>query len=149
VSRNCNLLQHDDEPLTGYLSALCRPPLLIKWYGFDPKTKQKKEKSWSIKKMSRMCQCTRKTIRKTKKNHQFWVFSTSFNTISNVLNFLGVVSAISHHSLTHILSTLLSSTAYEPSWMSPTFSGAYFYKACVRAEHLRVKSLLWITTTLA
>jgi len=26
-----------------------------------------------------------------KKNHQFWVFSTSFNTISNVLNFLGVV----------------------------------------------------------
>jgi hypothetical protein len=57
-----------------------------------------------------------------KKKHQFWVFSTSFNTILNVLNFLGVVSGVSHHSLTHILLTLPSSTAYEPSWMSPTFS---------------------------
>jgi hypothetical protein len=47
------------------------------------------------------------------------------------------------------LSTLLSSTAYEPSWMSPTFSWAYFYKACVRYGYLRVKSLLWIIATLA
>jgi hypothetical protein len=44
VSRNCNLLQHDDEPLDGYLSALCCPLLLIKWYGFDPKTKKAKAK---------------------------------------------------------------------------------------------------------
>jgi hypothetical protein len=66
VSRNCNLLQHDDEPLDGYLFALCCPQLLIKCYGFYPKTK-KKEKSWSIQKTSRMCQCTRKTIGKTKK----------------------------------------------------------------------------------
>jgi len=43
VSRNCNLLQHDDEPLDRYLNTLCHPPLLIKWYGFDPKTKKKKE----------------------------------------------------------------------------------------------------------
>jgi hypothetical protein len=41
VSRNCNLLHHDDEPLGGYLSALCCPQLLIKWYGFYPKTKKK------------------------------------------------------------------------------------------------------------
>jgi len=98
VSRNCNLLQHDDEPLDGYLFALCRPQLFIKCYEFYPKTK-KKEKSWSIKKNV--------NDRKDKKNHQFWVFSTSFNTISNVLNFLGVVSGVSHHSLTHILSMLI------------------------------------------
>jgi len=42
VSRNCNLLQHDDKPLNGYLSALCCPPLLIKWYGFYPKTEKRK-----------------------------------------------------------------------------------------------------------
>jgi hypothetical protein len=83
-------------------------------------------------------------------NHQFWLFSTSFNTMSNVFNFLGVVPGhVSHHSLTHILLTLSSSTAYEPSWMSPTFSRAYFYKACVRDGHLRVKSLLWIIATFA
>jgi hypothetical protein len=43
VSRNCNLLQHDEEPLDGYLSTLCHPQLLIKWYGFDP-IKKKKER---------------------------------------------------------------------------------------------------------
>jgi hypothetical protein len=142
VSKNCNLLQHDDKPLDGYLSALCCPPLLIKWYGFDPKTKQNKEKSWSIKKNVKNVSMHQENNRKDKKNHQFWVFSTSFNNISNVLNFLGVVSRVSHHSLTHILSTLLSSTAYEPSWMSPTFRGAYFYTACIRDRHLRVKSLI-------
>jgi hypothetical protein len=99
--------------------------------------------------MSRMCQCTRKTIGKAKNNYQFWLLSTSFNTISNVLNFLGVVSVVSHQSLTHILLTLLSFTTYEPSWMSPSSSQAYFDKACVRDIHLRVKSLMWIIATLA
>ncbi len=42
VSRNCNLLQHDDKPLNGYLAAFCCPPLLIKWYGFYPKTEKRK-----------------------------------------------------------------------------------------------------------
>jgi hypothetical protein len=106
VSRSCNLLQHDDEPLDGYLSGLCRPQLSIKWYKFYPKKRKKEKKSWSIK-TSRMCQCTRKTVGKTRKNDQFWVFSTSFNTISNVLNFLGVVFGVSDHSPTHILSTLI------------------------------------------
>ncbi len=87
--------------------------------------------------------------RKDQKIYQFWLLSTSFNTISNVLNFLGVVFSVSHHSLTHILLTLPSSTAYEPSWMSPSFSQAYFDKACVGDIHLRVKSLLWIIATLA
>jgi hypothetical protein len=43
VSRNCNLLEHNDEPLESYLNGLCRPLLLIKWYGFDPKRKKKKK----------------------------------------------------------------------------------------------------------
>jgi hypothetical protein len=43
----------------------------------------------------------------------------------------------------------VSSYIYISSWMSPTFSRAYFYKACVRDGHLRVKSLLWIIATLA
>ncbi len=43
VSRNCNLLQHDDEPLDSYLGAFCHPPMLIKWYGFYPKKKLKKK----------------------------------------------------------------------------------------------------------
>ncbi len=69
VSRNCNLLQHDDEPLDGYLGAFCHPPMLIKWYGFYPKKKTEKKikKCWRIKKTSRMCQCTRKTIGKKNK----------------------------------------------------------------------------------
>jgi hypothetical protein len=66
-----------------------------------------------------LCQCAKKTIGKT---------------ISNVLNILGVVLGVSHHSLTHILSTLPSSTTYEPNWMFPSFSPAYFYKACVRGH---------------
>jgi hypothetical protein len=44
VSRNCNLLEHNDEPLDSYLNDLCHPPLLRKWYGFDPKTKKKKKR---------------------------------------------------------------------------------------------------------
>ncbi len=44
VSRSCNLLQHDDEPLDRYLSALCRPQFLIKWYKFYPKKKKKGKK---------------------------------------------------------------------------------------------------------
>jgi hypothetical protein len=40
ILRNCNLLQHDDEPLDGYLGPLCCPQSLIKWYGFDSKTKR-------------------------------------------------------------------------------------------------------------
>jgi hypothetical protein len=55
VSRNCNLLQHDDKPLNGYLSSLCHPLLLIKWYGFDPKTKQKKGKELEHKKKHQEC----------------------------------------------------------------------------------------------
>jgi len=50
VSRNYNLLQHDDEPLNSYLSALCCPLLLIKWYGFDPKTKKKGKRVGASKK---------------------------------------------------------------------------------------------------
>jgi len=91
---------------------------------------KKKEKSWSIKKTSRMCQCTRKTIGKTKKNHQFWVFSTSFNTISNVLNFLGVVFGVSNHSSTHILSRQ-SSLRYTHVWHSLLFHGSYLRCVCV------------------
>jgi hypothetical protein len=102
---------------------------LIKWYGFDPKTKKKEkgkevEHQKNIKNVSMHQENDRKD---PKKKHQFWVFSTSFNTISNVLNFLGVVFLVSHHSLTHNLSTSPSSTTYKPSWMSPTFSQAYFY----------------------
>jgi hypothetical protein len=48
VSRNYNLLQHDDEPLDGYLGAFYCSPSSIKLYRFDPKKKRKK--SWSIKK---------------------------------------------------------------------------------------------------
>jgi hypothetical protein len=85
--------------------------------------KQKKGKELEDQKTVKNVSMHQENERKDKKKkHQFWVFSTSFNTILNVLNFLGVVSGVSHHSLTHILSTLLSSTAYEPSWMSPTFS---------------------------
>jgi hypothetical protein len=147
VSRNYNLLQHDDKPFYGYLGALCHPPSSIKWYKFDPKTKKGKELEHqkNVKNVS----MHQENDKKDKKNHQFWLLLTSFNTISNVLNFLGVVYGVSHHSLTHILLTLPSSTAYEPSWMSPSFNQAYFYKACVKDEHLRVKSLLWIITTLA
>jgi hypothetical protein len=54
VSRNFNLLQHDDEPLDGYLSALCHPPLLIKWYGFD-KNKTKKRKRVGASKKHQEC----------------------------------------------------------------------------------------------
>jgi hypothetical protein len=50
VSRNCNLLHHDDKPLDGYLSAPCCPLLLIKWYGFDPKTKNKRKRVGASKK---------------------------------------------------------------------------------------------------
>jgi hypothetical protein len=105
VSWNCNLLQHDDEPLDGYLGTFCCPLLSIKWYGFDPKTKKGKvlEHQKNVKNVSIHQENNRKD---QKRNHQFWLFSTSFNTISNVLNFLGVVSSVSYHSLTYILSTL-------------------------------------------
>jgi hypothetical protein len=55
VSRDCNLLLHDDKPLNGYLSTLCRPPLLIKWYGFDPKTKINKRKRVGASKKRQEC----------------------------------------------------------------------------------------------
>jgi hypothetical protein len=42
VSRNCNLLQHDDKPLNSYLGTFTCLPLLIKWYGFYPKTEKRK-----------------------------------------------------------------------------------------------------------
>ncbi len=44
MSRNCNLFQHDNKPLDSYLFTFCRPQLLIKWYGFYPKTTKKKKK---------------------------------------------------------------------------------------------------------
>jgi hypothetical protein len=89
---------------------------------FIPKKKKKGEELEHQKIIKNVSMHQEYNRKDQKKNHQFWVFSTSFNNISNVLNFLGVVSCVSHHSLTHILSTLPSSTAYEPSWMSPTFS---------------------------
>jgi hypothetical protein len=84
--------------------------------------KQKKGKELEDQKIVKNVSMHQENDRKDQKKNQFWVFSTSFNTILNVLNFLGVVFGVSHHSLTHILLTLPSSTAYEPSWMSPTFS---------------------------
>jgi hypothetical protein len=96
-----------------------------KWYGFDPKTKKKGnelEHQKTIKNVS----MHQENDRKDPKNHQFWVFSTSLNTISNVLNFLGVVLGVSRHSLSQILLTLSSTTAYEPSWMSPTLQPSLF-----------------------
>jgi len=68
VSRNCNLLQHDDEPLNNYLDALCCPLLLIKWYGFYPKSKEnKKEKSWGIKRNVNNVSMHQENDRKDKK----------------------------------------------------------------------------------
>jgi hypothetical protein len=49
VSKNCNLLEHDDEPFDNYLNGLCCPPLLIKWYGFDPKTRKKRKRVGALK----------------------------------------------------------------------------------------------------
>jgi hypothetical protein len=68
VSRNCNLLQHDDKPL----NALCHPQSSIKWYGFDPKTK-KKEKSWSIKKNIKNVPIHQETNKKDKEKSSILV----------------------------------------------------------------------------
>ncbi len=87
--------------------------------------------------------------RSSRWRRMFQLFFTSFNIVSNVLNFLGVVVRVSHHSLPDIFSTLSSSIAFEPSWMSPSFSRAQFYKACVRDIHIKVMSFLWIIATLA
>ncbi len=118
VSRNCNLLQHDDKPLDNYLGALCCPQSLIKWYRFDPKTK-KKGKELEHQKKSRMCQCTRKTIGKT---------------ISNVLNFLGVVLGVSRHCRPPQLMNLVGCP--HPS-TEPIFT-----RHVLGDIHLKVKSLL-------
>jgi negative regulator of genetic competence, sporulation and motility len=61
-------------------------------YGFDKKRKKEEKKlehKKNVKNVSMHQENNRKN--KKKKTHQFWVFSTSFNTIFNVLNFLGVV----------------------------------------------------------
>jgi hypothetical protein len=57
VSRNCNLLQHDDEPLDGYLGAFCHPPMLIKWYGFYPKKKTEKKKKFNVGELKKRQEC--------------------------------------------------------------------------------------------
>jgi hypothetical protein len=60
VSRNCNLLQHDDEPFDSYLSTLCHPQLLIKWYGFYPKTKKGRKRVRASKKCQECVNAPRK-----------------------------------------------------------------------------------------
>jgi hypothetical protein len=120
-----------------------------KWYGFDPKRKKKK-KSWSIKKLSRMCQCTKKTIRKTKKktiNFGYFQHPSILFPMSSTFLVLSWVSPITpyHKFCWHCRPPQLMSLVGCPQ----PFSQAYFYKASIRDEHLRVKSLLWIIATLA
>jgi len=95
VSRNCNLLQHDDKPRNGYLGALCCPLLLIKWYGFYPKTEKRKRVGGS-KNCQECVNAPRKRKERQKKNINFGYFQhpSILFSMSSTFLVLSLVSPI-------------------------------------------------------